>query len=98
MADTVRVLGCVQEDESSAWSDALPLANCSINSTYYNRMFFDMPAPTVSATECPEGHMCSIPELSATDGLLIAGAIGGVWALGLIARLFIRAQQQGMHD
>lgn len=40
--------------------------------------------------------MCAIPELSAEDGLLIAGAIVAVWTLGLIARLFIRAQQQAM--
>ncbi len=42
--------------------------------------------------------MCSIPNLSFEDGLLIAGAIGGMWTLGLIARLIIRAQQQAMRD
>lgn len=35
----------------------------------------------------------SIPELSFEDGLLIAGAVGSVWTLGLIARIFIRVQQ-----
>lgn len=40
----------------------------------------------------------SIPELSFEDGLAIAGAIGGVWALGVVARLLIRAQQNAMRD
>lgn len=31
-----------------------------------------------------------VPYMSAADGALIAGAIGGVWALGVVARVFIR--------
>lgn len=35
----------------------------------------------------------AIPALSFEDGVLIAGAIGGVWALGLIVRILVRTQQ-----
>lgn len=37
------------------------------------------------------------PVLSFADGVLIAGAIGGTWTLGLVARLLIRAGQQETH-
>jgi hypothetical protein len=35
-----------------------------------------------------------LPEISITDGLMISGAIGAVWAIGVYARLLIRAGQQ----
>lgn len=35
----------------------------------------------------------SFPQLSFEEGVLLAGAIGSVWTLGLIARVLIRAQQ-----
>ncbi len=31
-----------------------------------------------------------LPYLSYSDGFAIAGAIGGIWALGVVARIFIR--------
>lgn len=34
-----------------------------------------------------------MPELSLEDGMVIAFAIVGIWTLGLIARLIIRAAQ-----
>jgi len=69
------------------------MAGCHRSNSSANQLWIDIPT---LANECPEGHMCAIPELSAEDGLLIAGAIVAVWTLGLIARLFIRAQQQAM--
>lgn len=35
-----------------------------------------------------------IPDLPIDDGVLIGFAIGGVWCIGLVARLLIRAGQQ----
>lgn len=35
-----------------------------------------------------------LPEISIDEGIQIAAAIGGVWCIGLIARLLIRAGQQ----
>lgn len=40
----------------------------------------------------------AIPSLSIEDGVLIAGAIGSVWALGLVARILIRVQQLATND
>jgi len=90
MTVTVRAVGCIH-------SPNVPAGTCTASSN--SRVWLDFELPESSAaTECPEGHMCSIPNLSFEDGLLIAGAIGGMWTLGLIARLIIRAQQQAMRD
>lgn len=96
-AKTVRAFGCVQEDgKSVGWSDTMPVSSCITSSTNVNRLFVDIPVS--ASTECPEDHMCSIPVLSFEDGVLIAGAIGGVWALGLVARIYVRASQTVMRD
>lgn len=91
---TVRVWGCTQQDNFNTF----PTDPCPVNSGAVNQMYLDVPQElfTTPATECPEGHMCSIPELSFEEGVLIAMAIGGVWTLGLIARLYIRAAQEAM--
>jgi len=37
-----------------------------------------------------------LPALTLEEGVVVAFAIGACWTLGLIARLYIRAMQQGM--
>jgi len=48
----------------------------------------------VATGECAQPYYALppsfVPYMSYADGALIAGAIGGVWALGVVARLFIR--------
>lgn len=57
------------------------------NSADYDAVAQTCAAPYYAEVPSP------IPELSFEDGLLIAGAVGSVWTLGLIARVLIRVQQ-----
>ncbi len=94
MTDTIQAVGCVRRtDQSAGFGPSVPCMTRAGDQIAW----IDIPASAVT-TECPEDHMCSIPVLSFEDGVAIAGAIGGVWAIGLVARLLIRAQQNAMRD
>jgi hypothetical protein len=53
----------------------------------------------VSTGECSAPYYSQVPSfvpaISASEGLTISFAIVGTWTIGLVARLLIRAGQQG---